>query len=224
MLVCWLEDSKIRELQIAERQGLKQEQGWEESFRDYLTRLSCPLPLSPATTLECVEWLVSHAVAVEFEECSEVCIGIEDREGNSCGSSSSSSSSGGEGDDTGMEVNNEGYLADLDSANLGVEIDFLGKLVHMQRLGGEASIDFMQRISRQIRLLLTPGSLDALKSNLSSESLSEFPLGFDTKDEIVNKVAVVLKMLYLSDFRELQNDLNALIVLGQEVTKFFFLS
>jgi len=39
-------------------------------------------------------------------------------------------------------------------------------------------------------------------------------------DEIVNQVAVVLKMLYLSDFRELQNDLNALIVLGQEVRVF----
>ena len=48
--------------------------------------------------------------------------------------------------------------------------------------------------------------------------LSSFPLGFDTKDELVNQVALILRMLYLSDFRELQNDLNALIVLGQEYT------
>jgi hypothetical protein len=34
----------------------------------------------------------------------------------------------------------------------------------------------------------------------------------------INQIATVLKMLYLSDFRELQNDLNALIVLGQGIT------
>lgn len=37
-------------------------------------------------------------------------------------------------------------------------------------------------------------------------------------DTDVNQIATVLKMLYLSDFREMQNDLNALIVLGQEYT------
>jgi hypothetical protein len=34
----------------------------------------------------------------------------------------------------------------------------------------------------------------------------------------VNKVALVLKMLYLSDFRDLQNEVNALLVLVQEFT------
>ena len=48
--------------------------------------------------------------------------------------------------------------------------------------------------------------------------LSEFPLGFDTGDADVNKVATVLKMLYISDLRDLQNDLNGLISLGQEYT------
>ncbi len=37
-------------------------------------------------------------------------------------------------------------------------------------------------------------------------------------DSVVNSVLLVLKMLYLSDFRDLQNDVNALIVLGQEFT------
>jgi hypothetical protein len=40
----------------------------------------------------------------------------------------------------------------------------------------------------------------------------------DFSDEIVNKIALVLKMLHLYEYRELQNDLNALIVLGQEFT------
>ena len=37
-------------------------------------------------------------------------------------------------------------------------------------------------------------------------------------DKIMDEVAVVLRMLYLSDFRELQNEANELIVLGQEYT------
>ena len=37
-------------------------------------------------------------------------------------------------------------------------------------------------------------------------------------DDIVNRLAVVLKMLYLADLRELQTDLNSLMVLGQEFT------
>jgi RLL motif-containing protein 1 len=61
--------------------------------------------------------------------------------------------------------------------------------------------------------------MEALKTNNSGGiPLEEFPLGFSTGDHDVNQAAIVLKMLYLSDFREMQNDLNALIVLGQEYT------
>ena len=65
-------------------------------------------------------------------------------------------------------------------------------------------------------------------------SLQDFPLAHETKgrfvpyhyksyfilflDSTVNQVALVLRMLYLSDFRELQNEVNDLIVLGQEYT------
>jgi hypothetical protein len=37
-------------------------------------------------------------------------------------------------------------------------------------------------------------------------------------DVLVNQIALVLRMLYISDFRELQNEVNDLIVLGQEYT------
>ena len=39
-----------------------------------------------------------------------------------------------------------------------------------------------------------------------------------TVDKTLNQVAIVLKMLYLFDFRELQDDLNNIIMLGQEYT------
>ena len=37
-------------------------------------------------------------------------------------------------------------------------------------------------------------------------------------DPVVNQIAVVLKMLYLSDFRDLQNEMNSLLLLVQEIT------
>lgn len=128
--------------------------------------------------------------------------------------------------------------------------------------------EYLQRISKIVSLILTPGCMAALVSNNDGGiPLEEFPLGFDTgghyslhyfislfcvcdfcdfcdicfslglsnsgidhlisslcnqfhivSDQDINQIATVLKMLYLSDFRELQNDLNALIVLGQGIT------
>ena len=66
---------------------------------------------------------------------------------------------------------------------------------------------------------MTPGCRESLKSyETEGIPLSAFPLGFDTGDTEVNKAAIVLKMLYLWDFREMQSDVNSLIVLGQEYT------
>jgi RLL motif-containing protein 1 len=68
-----------------------------------------------------------------------------------------------------------------------------------------------------MRLFIAPGAREAILEGRSTD-LAEFPQGLDTKDSVVNQIAVVLRMLYLHDFRELQNDLNALIVLGQDYT------
>ena len=37
-------------------------------------------------------------------------------------------------------------------------------------------------------------------------------------DDVINNIAVVLKMLYLLDIKDLQEDLNLLISLGQQYT------
>ena len=56
-----------------------------------------------------------------------------------------------------------------------------------------------------------------LSHRLVSFHVTSFSL-FSLLDEDINQIATVLKMLYLSDFREMQNDLNALIELGQDYT------
>jgi hypothetical protein len=111
---------------------------------------------------------------------------------------------------------------DVNSSNnsISTEINKLGALILLDRKDNENDADYLQRISTVIRLCLTSGSMETLKTKIvpGNLQLSDFPVGFDTNDKVLNQISVVLKMLYLSDFRELQNDLNTLIVLGQEYT------
>ncbi len=55
-------------------------------------------------------------------------------------------------------------------------------------------------------------------STAAAAQLKDFKLGFSSNDALVDQISLVIRMLYLTDYRELQNDLNALIVLGQEYT------
>jgi len=135
---------------------------------------------------------------LEYEEQSEIYINSDDNDNNES--------------DT-MEIDsNTNYMVD--------EINKLGAMIQLERQDNENDADYLQRISTVIRLCLTSGSIETLKRNTvpGNLTINDFPVGFDTKDQILNQISVVIKMLYLLDFRELQNDLNTLIVLGQEYT------
>ena len=59
---------------------------------------------------------------------------------------------------------------------------------------------------------------DSLSLKPNSSQTYDFPLGFDTGDDVVNQVALVLKVLHLIDFRDVQNSVNEIISLSQEYT------
>ena len=67
--VCWLEDRKIRELEIAERESLRSPNDFDDGYASYLKRLGCPFPHNPSGSTHEAEdtlaWLVSHAISVE---------------------------------------------------------------------------------------------------------------------------------------------------------------
>jgi RLL motif-containing protein 1 len=246
-LLLWLEDRKIREFSIADREGLRispSETGaerwrvWGQAVKDYLVTLGCPHDWDEEP-VDCVLWAVQYAIYVEYEECAESCTNIESSSGvnsNSMDASSSSSSAAGGG--------GRGNYDD-DEALDAASIDELGGRLAESRLPGEPNADYLHRLAKIIRFQVVPclaesggsemdvsGGASASASGSSSSSgggnssnnnssnidISEFPLGFDTGDASVNKVALVLKMMYISDLRDLQNDLNGLISLGQEYT------
>ena len=205
-LIKWLEDCKIRQLDISGRHVLNNDNDIDKylsNLASYLNEIKCPYKVlyskdSDTINIKCLYWLISYAISLEYEEQSEIYFNCDDT-------------------NDAMDIDNS---TSGSSNTIGLEINKLGSLILLKRNDNENDADYLQRISNVIRLCLTSGSIETLKTKIvpGNLQLSDFPVGFDTKDQVLNQIAVVLKMLYLSDFRELQNDLNTLIVLGQEYT------
>lgn len=218
LLTTWLEDRKIRELEIDQREQLRKDHaGWDAAFSQYLERLGCPFTWSPSSSsaayTDCLSWLISHSISTVYEDLSEECVDLEggrDDEDMDMATTTATATTPASASSTGEGARGDQQLRD--------DIDRLGLMVTLTRNTDENDAEFLQRISRHLRLFLTEGSRTALTASSATTPLQDFPLGFDTLDAVVNQIALVLRMLYISDFRELQNDLNALIVLGQEYT------
>ena len=70
-LVIWLEDRKIRYLDIADRAPLRvNSPEWDSSFTSYLSQLQCPYDW-PREDVRCLTWLVSHAIQAEYEDVAD---------------------------------------------------------------------------------------------------------------------------------------------------------
>lgn len=148
-LVCWLEDRKIRKLPISDREGLRTaNEAWSGSFNNYLNILDCPYAWGPDDAIDVIFWLTSHAVAMEYEDISDTCKNMEDSQ------------------------TTESFSLDIDEEG----IKRLGELMRTTRepkenTPGQKSnhlsikmhstahpTDFLARIGRKVRLMLTPGA------------------------------------------------------------------
>ena len=82
----------------------------------------------------------------------------------------------------------------------------------------------MQAISRVISTKFSPEAIEEAKNEKKGEktvpsvSLDELPLGFNTGDKDVDRAATVLRLLYISDMKELQITINDIIVAVQNFT------
>lgn len=87
-------------------------------------------------------------------------------------------------------------------------VDDICDVVGLKAKFAESCSESMERVHETIQSKLLP------ESNVDFE----FPLGFDTEDEVVNQVALVLKMLHLDEFRDVQNNVNEVLSLCQSYT------
>jgi RNA transcription, translation and transport factor protein len=70
-LIMWLEDVKIRRLDYLQRDFLRQyNASWDNNFSNYLTLLDCPFSWTPGS-IDCITWLIGHAVSLVYEDCVE---------------------------------------------------------------------------------------------------------------------------------------------------------
>jgi hypothetical protein len=234
IIVRWLEDRVIRELDISERDQLRHcHPDCHANISNYLTRLGCPYPWTAHSLLDichdnlgALNWLGSHAIGLKYEDefpidsssaidtdeplTSDDCLEIK------------------------LKIDDIGCLMKVlrkdAESNTGCQITFLALLLRSLRITGY--VDYLRRLVMQIKCSLLPQ-----EGSIQPFTLDDFPLGFDTGgasyllivvmhgsfmisviDYTVNLIAKVLRMLYLSDFRELQDRVNDLLVLCQDHT------
>ena len=216
----------MRALEISQRAGLRTPgPSWPAAFASYLRLLECPLELvsevraatthitrararkrpnygaralSQASTHDGLVrgfcWLITRAVACEYED---------------------------HGESTPIGAPRESFRRSS-RVTAGEEYNKAAEAAAQRRRDHE----HIRRICERAGVPCESGPLQALRGLRETQSgaaacaidLAQFPLGFSTGDDEVDRVATVLRILYLSDLRELQNGVNELLVTAQEYT------
>ncbi|CAN0505074.1 unnamed protein product [Ectocarpus sp. 12 AP-2014] len=195
-IVGWIEDRKVRGLTISDREPLRTPgPKWEDAFFSYLQEMGCPNDFkatgggggepSCAAVLRGVSWLVTEAVACDFEDngkeykaAARELLLAKTR----CSQQAMGGARGGSGSDHGS-VQPKPVQQTISTAGDAVDIG----------PGGE--------------------------HGKFREQLRGFTAGVETGDEACDSVATVLRMLYLSDLRSLQDEVNGVIALAQSTRR-----
>ncbi|KAL9954076.1 hypothetical protein ACROYT_G041568 [Oculina patagonica] len=207
-LVVWLEDQKIRWYKIEDRAELRDVKSseWLKTFRKYLDDLKCPVDVSQKVSV--VDWLLAHAVRVEYAENAE--------KYNSMGQTDKTEQAEGP-----RESSLDDSLINLtvDNPDLKAGVASLSRLLSLP----EHPDHFV--LLQAIRSLIE-GKLSSVTSKADKTSdkktdvipLHKVDLGFDTGDSAVNEAAKIIRLLHVTELRELQTRINEAIVAVQAIT------
>mmetsp|Transcript_4638 Transcript_4638/g.6380 ORF Transcript_4638/g.6380 Transcript_4638/m.6380 type:complete len:257 (-) Transcript_4638:219-989(-) len=202
----WLEDRKIRFYDLDKRQPLRSAtEGWAEAFQKYLEDLECPFTWSEdiPSRIKCFRWLLNRSVAYEYED-----------KGSTYNARAAQVA----------KQRSEESKNEAAGANISSDQDPLAVIHELcNRLGVkpcENVVETLKVVHLAVRAKY--GSLDEMirnqKGKLHRPQMDKFPLGFTTEDPLLDQAAKLLKMLYLTDLRHLQNSVNTILVTAQEFT------
>ncbi|KAJ7330763.1 hypothetical protein OS493_021693 [Desmophyllum pertusum] len=207
-LVVWLEDQNIRLYKIEDRGEIRDVKSseWLKTFRKYLDDLKCPVDLSQKVSV--VDWLLAHAVRVEYAENAEKYnnVGQMDQSNQTEGLGESSL------DDSLMNLT-------VDNPDLKAGVTSLSRLFSLPQHPDHFVL------LQAVRSLIE-GKLSSLASKTDKKSdkkadiipLHKVDLGFDTGDSAVNEAAKIIRLLHVTELRELQTRINEAIVAVQAIT------
>ena len=213
-VVSWLENQKIRQLTVEERKWLADaslsDEQWCSKFDQYMVEmevpdfgeadsLATPFAVMEATQRQqCIDWLLRRAVALEYHDNAQTI--------RSKGSSSVMFAGAGT-----LDFSSPEFLSTLEEARAVV--------------GVQPSDNPLLVLKAVVRELIYRARDTELGSGVSSsdsmsveDRLKGSPLGFSTGDERLDRFALGLRLLYVSDIRELQSQVDELIVAMQECT------
>jgi len=199
-LVIWLEDQKIQHYNTTEREPIRDIESlyWIGALKKYLSDLKCPVEnLSDKGAV--VNWLISHAIHLEFEENAT--------KYNEESSNRSKSK---------VDTNSWIHSIDANDDNLIKGIEVLRTALRIP--SHPDHIVVLQAISKLIEERLSVTSVKEQKQKATYANLDEISLGFNISDSPVREAAKIIRLLQIHHLRDLQTKINQSIVAVQKLS------
>ena len=230
--VAWLEDTKVRGLPEGERGPLRAggEPGWSAAFAAYLERLECPLEGGSSNSGAQLGWLVSYAVMLEFQDRApefnaalaalQRCAGHGGEVGEPRRQGGTAGDAGGR--PGGLETQLAQSAGSPEAASLGAEVcealGVEGGAGGAAGAGGLAErLEACRRAVRRRQAAAAVRVVDGAATDLGSLPLG-FAMGAGEGAPTLESAAKVLRALYIQDLRDLQTQVDRLVVQAQEYT------
>ena len=151
-IITWLEDRKIRHLEINEREPLRHySTTWDSKFLYYLNDLGCPYSWDDQiieSVADCIIWLIEYAVASDYEDCAELMV-PNYHDATPVNDISDSSR---------MVIDDQSELENIDMKLGDSDVDSIGALLGMTRLNEESNpgkFEFQNEFSRNLYHIIT---------------------------------------------------------------------
>lgn len=198
-LIVWLEDQKIRMYKIEDRKQLRSisKGNWPKVFNQYLDDLGCEVDRSNRKTL--CDWLLGVAVRTEYGENVEKFNSMQ------------------------KEANSKNSVADDPFAHMEVKSpDFKAGLLsvcHLLKIPQHCDpITTLQAVSLLVKERLSEEARYTVMEEGEDFDPSNYEIGFETRDEVINNAARILRLLHVQELRDLQTKINEAIVCVQKIT------
>jgi RLL motif containing protein 1 len=208
--VCWLEDSIIRRRVIPDRAPLRG-RAFDVSFTAYLAELEAPPHVIQASTGDAVSWLVRVALQIAFDDdrirynepvdpWAGRCVPVVP----------------GAATDNSLNAVTRSIVHDLGSEHL----PFPSTHVALQAICSLVEARLAGRDSPSSPGDVVMGDVEVVEMKVAEKTmvLDELALGFSTGDPKLDRIARILRLLYVRELRLLQNRVNEAISSMQRIT------
>lgn len=206
--VVWLEDQRIRHYKVDDRQRLRniKSQDWIKHFHKYLDELQCPIEYADIAGV--MDWLLGWAVHVEYGDKSEV---YKEKTAANVTANKQSAPR--------IVAANPLDNMSFDSDDFKSGVTKLAALLKITK-----HPDHLVTLKAVCQMIRDRMSTEVMKNpnehiiNGKPMPLQEYDLGFDTGDYVLNQAAKIMRLLFIKDLRDLQTNVNEIIVAIQAIT------